>query len=104
MTIVFDRKEKARIGARSSERRANFSFGEMDGFAGEQIRSNDCQRNSRLSEIFRFRETVEEIYQTLVGSHAHAGKRPAAKIAEARKGALSRYFVEGSPAGVRCSD
>ena len=41
MAVMFDRKEKPGIGARSSKRRADFSLGEMNGLAGKQVRGNN---------------------------------------------------------------
>jgi hypothetical protein len=76
----------------------------MNGLAGKQISGYDRERNLHLLEIFRFGKAVKKIFETLVGSHAHARERPAAKIAEARKASLARHFVERSAAGVGCGD
>src|ERR1700726_1261428 len=104
MAAMFNWKEKPGIGARSSERRADFSLGEMNRLAGQQVRGNNREWNPHLPEIFRFGKTAKEILETLIGSHAHARKRPATKIAEASEGSLTRHFVERSSAGIRCGD
>jgi hypothetical protein len=76
----------------------------MNRLASKQIGGYDGERNLHLLEIFRFGKAVKKIFETLVGSHAHARERPAAKIAEARKASLTRHFVERSPAGVGRGD
>ena len=101
---MFNGQEKTGVSARSSKRGADLSLGEMDGLARKQVGGNDSQRNFHLGESSRGSETMEEIIEALVGSHAHARKRPASKITEASQTSLASHFVEGCSAGIGGGD
>src|SRR5580704_178521 len=76
----------------------------MGGLAGNQVGRHDTQWYFHLAEEFRRSELVQEMLEAVVRGHAHARKRPAAEIAEARSGTLAFHFFESSSAGVGGGD
>jgi len=95
--------EQAGEGAACADGIGKISLGEHYGLARGQVRGHNCKRNTEIFKVSRIKNTLDQIFKSLIACQAKPRDTPAGDIPQAERAARLNYARKRGPTGVRSS-